>query len=125
MSQTNEVLLNVELDAGDAVVGTEANQGLHLLLGGQPLGLQVHGQAGQEADPAGGVGPQVIVLPVAVLGQFSIQLSIKNILNQNLIYSHQNVFHLLIVLTDCKELVSSFGNNGRSIFDAARSVDSL
>ena len=124
MSQTNEILLNVELDAGDAVVGTEANQGLHLLLGGQPLGLQVHGQAGQEADPAGGVGPQVIVLPVAVLGQFSIQLSTKFSQSKpNLL--HQNVFHLLIVLTDCKELVSSFGNNGRSIFDAARSVDSL
>ena len=123
MSQTNEILLNVELDAGDAVVGTEANQGLHLLLGGQPLGLQVHGQAGQEADPAGGVGPQVIVLPVAVLGQFSIQLSTKFSQSKpNLLH---NVFHLLIVLTDCKELVSSFGNNGRSIFDAARSVDSL
>ena len=82
VSESNEVLLDVELHGDDGLAWTEADQILHLLLGGQPLALQVDGEAGQEADPASRVGPQVVVLPVTGLRQFTIQLSRNSLIKQ-------------------------------------------
>ena len=74
VGQTNQILLDIQSQTG-AALWYQAQQLLHLLLGDELLMLQVVGEAGEEADPAGGVGPQVGILPVTILGQLCIQLS--------------------------------------------------
>ena len=59
MSQPNEILLNIELDSVATISRTQTQKLLHLLLGCQLLGVQVDGEAGQEAAPARGAAPQV------------------------------------------------------------------
>ena len=71
--QPYQILLDIQLESV-ATPRHQPHQLLHLLFAGELLVFQVVGEAGQEADPAGGVGPQVGILPVAVLGQLLIQL---------------------------------------------------
>ena len=73
MGQAYQILLDVQLESV-ATPGHQPHQLLHLLLAGELLVLQVVSEAGEEADPAGGVGPQIGILPVTVLGQLAIQL---------------------------------------------------
>lgn len=74
MSEADQVLLHVQLECG-ALVRAEPHHQLHLGLGGELLGVQVDGEARQEAHPARRVGPQETVLPVAASGNLPIQLT--------------------------------------------------
>ena len=88
MSQPDEILLHIKIDGADLVPG-EADHVLHLGLGGEPLCVQVQRQAGQEADPGGGVTPQPGVLPVTASGNLAIQLTE--------IYKRK-LFHVMVIL---------------------------
>ena len=67
MSQTNQILFNIQLESF-AVLRDQPNQLLHLLFAGELLVLQVVSETGEEADPAGSVGPKVRILPVTIWG---------------------------------------------------------
>ena len=67
MGQAYQILLDIQLESV-ATLGHQPHQLLHLLLAGELLVLQVVSETGEEADPAGGVGPKVRILPVTIWG---------------------------------------------------------
>ena len=74
VGQTNQILLDIQSQTG-AALWYQAQQLLHLLLGDELLMLQVVGEAGEEADPAGGVGPEVRIFPIVLRSdQLTVQL---------------------------------------------------